>query len=124
MSTHPADLLALLHDEYARSILLSTSAQPMSASELSETCDMSRSTVYRRVDDLSDHGLLRSYTRPDPEGHHHTVYEATVSRVEFEFDDGDLAATVEGDEDDQSTGEADAADRFTSLWRGVRGDDG
>nr|WP_303647790.1 winged helix-turn-helix domain-containing protein [Haloarchaeobius amylolyticus] len=133
-----------MHDEYARSILLRTSAKPMSASELSEDCDMSRSTVYRRADELVEEGLLRSYTRPDPDGHHPTVYEATVSSVSFDIDDGELAVTVTDDaaaaggSDDAEGVEAaqehddhhehdddrdDLADRWTQLWSGVRGED-
>lgn len=103
-------LLALLDDEYARAILVATSAEPMSANELSEEIDASVSTVYRRVDRLKDHDLIDEQLRPQPDGNHYKVYAGTLDSVEVAFDDGAVSLTVERQP------EADPADRFTRMW--------
>lgn len=107
------EVFALLDDQYARRILLATSSQPMSAKTLSEECEFSLPTVYRRVDRLVDCGLLRERTRVADDGHHHSVYEARVERLEIEIDDGTLSLTVEERPAD------DVADRFTTMWEGI-----
>lgn len=104
------DLLELLDDQYARAILTATSAEPMSANELSEAIDASVTTVYRRVDRLKDHDLIEEELRPQPDGNHYKVFRGTLARVEVTFDDGEMTLTVE------RAAEADPADRFTRMW--------
>ncbi|MFC3957052.1 ArsR/SmtB family transcription factor [Halovivax cerinus] len=103
------ELLSLLDDEYARLILIETSKQPMSAKELAAACDASLPTIYRRIDRLSDRGLVSERTEFVDEGRHYSVYEATLERVVIELGDGDLTGSV-------STRASDPADRFTSMW--------
>ena len=52
------ELLALLDDEYARAILVAASLEPLSASELADRCDASRTTVYRQLERLEAAGLV------------------------------------------------------------------
>jgi DNA-directed RNA polymerase specialized sigma24 family protein len=52
------EILALLEDQYARVILQQTRNNAMSAKEISEICDISISTVYRRTERLIECGLL------------------------------------------------------------------
>jgi DNA-binding transcriptional ArsR family regulator len=61
----PADLFALLDDEYARAILAATSEQATSAPALAEACDASHPTIYRRIDRLKDQNLLAERTEPE-----------------------------------------------------------
>ena len=109
----PTELFALLDDEYARAILTATSSQPMSAKTLSEECDASLPTVYRRVDRLIDCGLLAEQTEVAKDGHHYSVYKARLDRLTVELEDGELRVTLE-----QSPAD-DVADRFTDLWEGI-----
>lgn len=111
----PTELFHLLDDRYARMILRKTTREPMSAKVLSDVCDASLSTIYRRADSLQDQNLLTEKTEPDPDGHHYTVYEATVSHVGINFDDGDIDVVV--------SSESDAVDQFTQTWTGIRGAD-
>lgn len=104
-----SSVVALLDDEYARKILTATSDQPMSATELSEACDISMSTAYRRVERLQEENLLTEHTRPRSDGHHDTVYAANLDRVEVTLRDGQLHLEV----DRRST---DMADQLTRLW--------
>lgn len=113
-----AELLALLDDEYARNILLSTTKQPMSVTELAEEIDASPSTVYRRVDDLVRCGLLAENVEFVEDSRNYSVYAARVERVSIEFTDGDLAvALTERTElpTDEST-----AERFSRLYESLR----
>lgn len=107
------EIFALLHDDYARAILLATSTRPMSASTLSEECDFSVTTVYRRVDRLVDCGLLRERTQVADDGHHYSVYEARVDHLDVDVDDGELSVSME------TTTAEDPADRFTEMWEGI-----
>ena len=106
----PSELFALLDDEYARAILTATSKQPMSAKALSEDCDASLPTVYRRADRLVECGLLTERTELVADGHHYSVYETRLKRFTVELDDGDLRLEMETEPP------ADIADRFTELW--------
>lgn len=107
------DVLELLGDEYARTILRATDGNPMSAAELHEAHGLSRPTISRRVNRLTDHRLLAEGTRIDPEGgHHFHVYEAAIDRLVVGLADGEFDVHLEL--------RGDAADRFTRLWHQMR----
>ena len=103
---------AALEDATARTILTQTSLEPMSATTLSERCDASKPTVYRRLDDLRELDLLVEQTEPDPEGgHHRTVYATNMERITVELRDGEVHLSVDR--------RPDIADRFTRLIEGI-----
>ena len=106
------ELLSILDDEYARSILIETSQRPMSAKHLAEACDASLPTIYRRIDRLSEQGLVTERPKFRDEGRHYSVYEATLNRVTIDLDDGEMSADI-------STEPTDAADRFTKMWEDI-----
>ena len=108
--TDLSTVVGLLDDEHARSILVETSEEPLSATELSERCDVSVSSIYRRLDRLEDADLVDEQTRPRRDGHHETVYVSLLGRFELTISDGSLDWTVEA-------GETDVADELTRLWR-------
>ena len=109
----PADVIELLNDDYAREILLAASTEPMSARELSEVCNASLPTIYRRVEDLEAADLLAAQTVPDDEGHHYDIYTTRLERFAVEIDDGTLDAEL-------AFREEHVADRFTRLYEGFR----
>lgn len=97
-----------LEDSVARTILIETSTQPMSAHELSERCDASTPTIYRRLEDLRECDLLVERTQVDPEhGHHRTVYRTNLQQITVRLHDGEMELEV--------TRREDMADRFTQL---------
>ncbi|MFB6201485.1 MAG: helix-turn-helix domain-containing protein [Halorhabdus sp.] len=106
-------ILSLLDDDYAREILTATSAQPMSADQLTERCDASDSTIYRRVDRLKEHDLLEEQTQFDPDGHHYSVYVSRLESVNVTFEDDACRVELQRR---SPTGE-DPADRFTRMWQ-------
>lgn len=106
--TPPADVLALLDDEYARSILRHTNSTPMPARQLSEELDVSRSTVYHRINRLREIGLLAESTELDPDGNHRSVYRAQLDHVVVELVGDEFVVTVNRSEH--------PADTFTNMW--------
>jgi len=104
-----ATVVDLLDDEHVRSILAATSAEPLSATELSERCDVSPSSIYRRVERLTEADLLDDRTRPRSDGHHETVYVAALDRFELRVREGELDWTVE-------RRGRDVADELSRMW--------
>lgn len=115
VSTDPdtEEILALLDDAYARDILHETQTEALSAKAISDACDISVSTVYRRAERLVDAGLLAERRIAQPDGNHYSMYEARLDELTVRLtDDGFEIAVVE-----KPTG--DLADRFTELWEGL-----
>lgn len=108
-------VLDLLGDEYARTILRATDGTPMSAAELHEAYGLSRPTISRRVNRLTEHRLLTEETRIDADGgHHFSVYEAAIDQLNVGLADGEFEVRLEL--------RGDAADRFTRMWHQMRGE--
>ena len=103
------ELLALLDDEYARRILIAASEEPMSVERLTECCDASPPTIYRRIDRLTAQGFLDEYQEFDPDGHHYKTYSTRLERVAIEIAEGSM-------EMDVYRRDEDPADRFTRLF--------
>jgi DNA-binding transcriptional ArsR family regulator len=80
-----AEVLSLLSDEYAREMLNALVEDPLSARALSERLDMSRATVYRRLNRLESAGVIDSSMTVDPEGHHRKQFSVVVDRMQLMF---------------------------------------
>ncbi|MFC5369058.1 helix-turn-helix domain-containing protein [Salinirubrum litoreum] len=104
-----ATVVSLLDDEHVRSILIATSEKPRSANELSDRCGLSTSSIYRRLERLTDADLVTERTRPRSDGHHETVYVSRLDRFELTIRDGDISWEVDRRSDD-------VADQLTRLW--------
>lgn len=117
----PGDLLDLLSDDYARSILAATSVKPMSAKQIAEECGMSEPTVYRRLESLTAHDLVEERTHVRVGGNDYNVYAATLSEFSLRLDEGSYEATVEGSPPPAFPGqdEDDTADRFKEMWENL-----
>nr|WP_084177421.1 helix-turn-helix domain-containing protein [Natrinema saccharevitans] len=75
------EVLALLEDEYARAILAELTTEPMSASEICASCDMSSPTAYRRLERLEAAGLVTDQQVVDSDGNHFKRYVTTINCV-------------------------------------------
>lgn len=100
-----ADLLELLDADHTQTILAETRAAPRSARALADVCGASRATIYRRLNRLEDAELVESGMRYDADGHHRTVYEATLESVTVDVTEDGYALSVA-----TSTGASTAAD--------------
>jgi predicted transcriptional regulator len=84
----PQDVLGALGKEYSAEILEATGT-PASAQQLSEDLDIPIATCYRRVNELSEAGLLTLHDQPLTDEHRRTnVYRRTVDEVTLSFGDG------------------------------------
>lgn len=115
----PETLFTLLGDEYVRTILKAASEEPMSARALSEECDSALSTVYRRVEDLVEAGVLLveagvllEETRVVADGSHHSVYETRLDELTVRIANGEFEMDL--------TVERYTPERFTRMWEGIR----
>ena len=108
----PEALFELLGDEYVRTIVTAASEGPMSVKELSEECDSALSTVYRRLDDLVEAGLVGERTKLSPDGSHHHVYETRLTQFTVRVAEGAFELRLEI--------ERDPAERFATMWRDIR----
>jgi len=89
------ELLELLGDPYTRCVLTAVVESPKSGSDIVEETDVSKATVYRRLEELCDAGIVESRTVFDPDGHHHEEFEAVVDTVAVDFDGGELSAELD-----------------------------
>ena len=112
-----AALLDLIGDKYARAILRQTSRRPMSVAALAAAIDASPPTVYRRVDDLVDCGLLAEQTEFVDDGPNFSVYATRIEEITVGVVDGQLTVRLTDRENlpiDETT-----AERFQRLYEAL-----
>lgn len=115
-SSDSAEIFQILADEYARKILLAADRDgPKTAKTLSEECDASLTTVYRRVSTLQEHDLIEEHRTVDSDGSHRSKFQTALEELHVDITDGQLSLTIETRDE--------LADNFTSLWSGLRGED-
>ncbi|WP_459191178.1 helix-turn-helix domain-containing protein [Halosimplex sp. J119] len=110
----PEETLALLGDEYARAILIATRNEPMTADALAEALDAAPSTVYDRIDDLTEAGFLSEGTRTDDLGNHYAQFCARLDRLAVALTDDGFEITVDHRDRDET------AARLHALWSDLR----
>lgn len=102
-------ILHSLDDSKCRAII-SALERPCSATELCETCDLPRSTVYRKLERLSEADLIRKYTEIRSDGPNATLYERDFTAIRVGIDDAaEFTVTVERPE-------SDATDKMATFW--------
>ncbi len=82
------DVLGTLDDPDCRAILRETT-EPMTAADLTDTCDIPKSTVYRKLELLSQASLVRELIDVHPEGGRITRYECDVTDVTISMDNNE-----------------------------------
>jgi len=104
----------VLADEYSRRILLAADREPRTAKDLSDICDASLTTIYRRVSTLQEYDLIREHSTVGADGAHRSQFETTLEELHVAVSDGELSLSVETRDE--------LADNFTSLWTNMRED--
>lgn len=104
----PSDVFDVFGDSLARRILVLASERPVSADDLAEQLDVSRPTIYRRVNALVDYDLLSEQQQLDADGNHYQTVETTLRQVVFEIEDGGYNVSLEMRQS--------LADQFESFW--------
>jgi DNA-binding transcriptional ArsR family regulator len=75
------ELLTALEDADCRAVLEATGEEALSAAELGDCCDIPSSTVYRKVEQLTEAGLLEEQLRVRRSGKHTREYRRAVDQL-------------------------------------------
>jgi len=112
--TPPAtDVLAALEDDDCRAILRALE-EPLTASELTERCEIPQSTLYRKLDLLSDASLVEEQLEVRTDGRHSRCYALDFEEISLSLtEDRRLAVDIE-------RGETSPEERLSTLWTEVR----
>jgi predicted transcriptional regulator len=102
------DILDTIGDEHARRVLAAISREPKPAKELAEECDLSLPTIYRRVEMLEEHDLVKDRTLVADDGNHYKVYECNFESTVISLDDDEYRVRIYREEN--------LPDRFSQLW--------
>jgi predicted transcriptional regulator len=84
------ETLSMLGDDYAREILTVIKHDPLPAREIAERLDLSRATVYRRLNRLESAGVVRATMSYHPDGHHRKRFQADFDHLVLSIDAGDI----------------------------------
>jgi predicted ArsR family transcriptional regulator len=102
------DILQTLGNKYSAEILDAT-AEPASAQELSDQLEIPIATCYRRIDELTEHGLLELHDNILSDDRRRIkVYRRNVEEVRVDFEDG-LGVHIEE--------RTEVTNRLDEAWR-------
>lgn len=105
-------ILSALSDEYSRKILTATIEDPMSALELSKRYEIPITTVYRRIEELVEAGLLAAVkSGRTTDGKWYDLYRSLLRRIDVSFEKGEVRVDVVVNEH--------VADKFTRMWTSI-----
>ncbi len=107
------EICSALDDPDCREIIRNLD-EPMTAAELTSRCDIPQSTLYRKLELLTESTLLEESTEIRRDGHHASKYSVAFDEVTiFLDDDRSLAVKIE-----RPARTAD--ERLAELWSEVR----
>jgi DNA-binding transcriptional ArsR family regulator len=105
-------ILVALSDVYSRQILTATIGEPLSALELSKKYAIPITTVYRRLEELNEAGLIATVkSGRTTDGKWFDLYRALLLRIDISFDGADVRIDAELNEH--------LSDRFTRMWTSI-----
>jgi len=108
-----AEICAALDDPDCREIIQNLE-EPLTASELSSRCEIPQSTLYRKLEVLTDATLLEESTAIRRDGHHASKYSVAFDEISLVLDE-DRSLAVEIDRPSRTANE-----RLAELWSEVR----
>ena len=108
------DVLDTIGDPYARDVLAAICRKSRSAQELADDLDHSIQTIYRRIDLLSEHNLVKSQTRIADDGNHYQVYESRFNSALISLENDEYDVRIYREENLPS--------RFDGLWNELSGE--
>jgi len=79
-------MLRVLSDPACRKIVIRLD-EPKTAHSLIESCDLSSSTLYRKLEILTESGLVEEQVRINPETRHSTQYQVNFDELTVSLDD-------------------------------------
>jgi len=107
------EVCAALDDPDCREIIRSLD-EPMTAAELTSRCDIPQSTLYRKLELLSEATLLEESTEIRRDGHHASKYSVAFEEIGLSLDEErNLEVSIE-----RPARSAD--ERLAEMWSEVR----
>lgn len=87
-------LLGALEDADCRAIIEATSESALSAGELSDACNLPQSTTYRKLDQLTEVGILEEQIRLSKSGQHKSEYTLCIDRISLSVDEDGMTLEI------------------------------
>jgi DNA-binding transcriptional ArsR family regulator len=98
-SLEPTAVLELLGDEFTRDVLQALGDGPRTGREILDATDVSRPTVYRRLNRLQEAGLVEAETKIRQNGHHCKQFRLVVEQFDFGLDADGFSVDARADAD-------------------------
>jgi predicted transcriptional regulator len=102
------EILNTIGDEHARTVLAAISREPRAAKELTEEVGLSLPTIYRRLELLQEHDLIKQRTAIADDGNHFKMYECNFDSTVISLQDDEYKVRIYRREN--------LPDRFSQLW--------
>ncbi|AGB39542.1 winged helix-turn-helix domain-containing protein [Natronococcus occultus] len=109
----PEVICSALDDPDCREIIRKLE-EPMTAAELNAQCEIPQSTLYRKLELLTDSTLLEESTEIRQDGHHASKYSVAFDEITLSLED-DRSLSVEIERPART-----ADERLAELWSEVR----
>ena len=109
----PEVICSALDDPDCREIIRKRE-EPMTASELNARCEIPQSTLYRKLELLTDSTLLEESTEIRRDGHHASKYSVAFDEITLVLED-DRSLSVQIERPART-----ADERLAELWSEVR----
>ena len=105
-------ILLAMADQYSRKILTATMNEPVSALDLSKSYQIPITTVYRRIEELVEAGLIAAVkSGRTTDGKWYDLYRSLLRRIDVSFENGDVQVEVVVNDH--------VADKFTRMWASI-----
>ena len=105
-------ILTALADEYSRQILSATADRPISALQLSRDFNIPITTLYRRIQDLMDAGLIAPVkSARTVDGKWYDLYRSLLLRIDISFEYGEIRVNAKLNDH--------ISDKFTRMWTDI-----
>lgn len=105
-------ILSAMADQYSRRILTATVNDPVSALDLSKAYQIPITTVYRRIEELVEAGLIAAVrSGRTADGKWYDLYRSLLRRIDIGFENGEVRIEVMVNEH--------VADKFTRMWASI-----
>lgn len=88
------NIFEVLGNAQARRILVLADMKPMSAQELADHCETSLPTIYRRINELVKHDLLRKREQRDSKNKHQ-IFTTNLEKVCFRVENGGFVVDIQ-----------------------------
>lgn len=102
------DILDTMGDQHARRVIIALHERELSAKELSEQTELSLPTIYRRIELLKEHDLVKEKTIVAEDGNHYRIFECNFDSTLIRLSEDKFDVRIYRTEN--------LPDRFDSLW--------